>query len=148
MGSTRPLNFEGVTKFDGNYFGYWDMQIKDFLTCKKVHRALKERLASMSNEDWEALNEEAIANIRMCLSMDVACTVANETTAVKLMEALTNRYEKPTANNKAYLLKQYFNMQMDESASVNSYINEVTTLINQLKSVKIEFTDGVYAIQL
>ena len=81
----------------------------------------------MSNEDWEALNEEAIANIRMCLSMDVACTVANETTAVKLMEALTNRYEKPTANSKAYLLKQYFNMQMDESASVNSYINEVTT---------------------
>lgn len=37
---------------------------------------------------------------------------------------------------------------MVENVFVNSYINDVTTLINQLKSVKIEFTDEVYAIQL
>lgn len=39
-------------------------------------------------------------------------------------------------------------MQMAEDAFVNSYIIEVTSLINQLKSVKLEFTDEVYGIQL
>lgn len=37
---------------------------------------------------------------------------------------------------------------MIENVSINSYINEVTSLIDQLKSVKIEFTDEVYVIQL
>lgn len=30
--------------------------------------------------------------------------------------------------------------------NVSTYINEVTTLINELKYVKIEFTDEAYAI--
>lgn len=46
--------------------GYWKMQVKDFLTYKKMHKALKERLKGMSNEDWENLNEEVFAIIKIC----------------------------------------------------------------------------------
>lgn len=37
---------------------------------------------------------------------------------------------------------------MTKDAFVNSYINQITILVNQLKYVKIEFTHDVYAIQL
>lgn len=73
-----------------------------------MHKTLKERPKEMSDEDWEILKEEIVTIIRMCLSMNVTNFVANK--AVKLMEMLTNGYEKPSANSKAYLLKQYFNM--------------------------------------
>lgn len=73
-----------------------------------MHKTLKERPKEMSDEDWEILKEEIVTIIRMCLSMNVTNFVANK--AVKLMEMLTNGYEKSSANSKAYLLKQYFNM--------------------------------------
>lgn len=141
-------SFEGTKKFDGTNFGYWKMHDKYFLTYMKMHKAGNERPKRMSDKELDNLNEETIAIIRMCLPMNVATLVASETSAVKLMEVLTNRYGKPSANSKTYLLKKYFNMQMAKDVSINSYINGVTTLINQLKSVKIEFTDEVYAIQL
>lgn len=94
------------------------------------------------------LNEEPVVVIRMCLLMDVASFIVNKTSAMKLMEALTNMYEKPSANSKTHILKKYFNIQMAENFYVDSYINEVITLITHLNSVKIEFTDEVYGIEL
>ena len=113
-----------------------------------MHKALNERSKGMSDEDWENLNEEAIEIIKMYLSINGASIVTSETNVVKLMEALTKRYQKPSTNNEVYLLKKYFNMQMTENFFVQSYINEVTTFINQLKFVKIDFIDEIYAIQL
>ncbi|MCQ7416407.1 hypothetical protein NP118_23675 [Salmonella enterica] len=51
MGFVEPKSFDGVMKFDGKNFGYWKMQVKDYLTCKKVHKALKERPKDMKDEN-------------------------------------------------------------------------------------------------
>ena len=66
-----------------------------------------------------------------------------EKTTVDLMKALSSMYEKPSANNKVYLMKKLFNMKKAEGTSVAQHINEFNTNTNQLSMMGIEFDDEV-----
>ena len=39
-------------------------------------------------------------------------------------------YEKPSVNNKVYLMKKLFNLKMAENASVAQHLNEFKTIRN------------------
>ena len=62
------------------------------------------------------------------------------------MKALSDMYEKPSANNKVHLMKKLFNLKMAKNASVTQHLNEFNTITNQLSSVKIDFDDEIYAL--
>ena len=55
----------------------------------------------------------------------------------------SNMYEKPSANNKVYLMKKFFNLKMSESGLVVEHFNSFNTVVNQLVSVGIKFTDEI-----
>ena len=69
----------------------------------------------------------------MTLSKNVAHNVAKEKTTAGMMKVLSDMYEKPSANNKVFLMKKRF------------HVNEFNTIVNQLTSVEIEFDDEVRA---
>ena len=60
---------------------------------------------------------------------------------MELMQALAEMYEKPSANNKVYLIKKLFNLTMSESGPVVEHLNSFNTMVNQLVSVGIKFDD-------
>ena len=46
-----------IEKFDGTNFGFWRMQIKDYLYKKKLHLPLLgEKPATMKDDEWTLLN--------------------------------------------------------------------------------------------
>ena len=57
-------------------------------------------------------------------------------------------YEKPSANNKVYLMKKLFVLKKEESNPVVQHLNEFNTITNQLSTVGIEFDDEVHALIL
>ena len=57
-------------------------------------------------------------------------------------------YEKPSANNKVYLMKKLFDLKKEESNPVVQHLNEFNTITNQLSTVGIEFDDEVHALIL
>ena len=63
--------------------------------------------------------------------------VAKEKTIKGLMKVLSNMYEKPSANNKVYLMKKLFNLKMGEGTLVIEHLNEFNMTINcpWLKSI-------------
>ena len=63
-----------------------------------------------------------------------------------LLKALSNKYEKPSAMNKVYLMRRLFNLQMSENGSVSDYINEFNMIVSQLYSVDINFEDEIKAL--
>ena len=69
--------------------------------------------------------------------------VVKEKTISDLMKASSSMYKKPSTNNKVYLMKNLFNLKMAENASVAQYLNEFTTITNQLSSVEIDFDDEI-----
>ena len=49
----------GIKKFDGTDFGYWKMQIEDYLYGKKLYLPLLgKKLNSMEEEEYSLLEEE------------------------------------------------------------------------------------------
>ena len=125
------------------------MQIKDLLCQKDLDQVLTgEKPEKMKDDEWAALDRKALAVIRFTLAKSVAFNILKETTACGLMKALSNMYEKPSASNKVFLIRQLVNTKMKEGASVTSHINEFNTIISRLLSVDIKFEDEVQALLL
>ena len=68
--------------------------------------------------------------IRLMLSKNVAHNIAKEKMTIGMMQALANMYEKPSANNKVYLMKKLFNLRMPEGGSVVEHLNSFNTVVN------------------
>ena len=103
---------------------------------------------TMKDEDWNLLDRQVLGVIRLTLSRSVAHNVVKEKTVVDLMKALSSMYEKPSANNKVYLMTKLFNLKKAEGTPIAQYLNEFNTITNQLSTMGIEFDDEVRALIL
>ena len=109
----------GIENFDGTDFGFWRIQIKDYLYEKKLHLPLLgEKPATMKDEEWTLLYKPVLGVTRLTLSSFIAHNVVKEKTTADLMKALSDMYEKPSANNNVHLMKKLFNLKMAENASI------------------------------
>ncbi|KAL5761870.1 hypothetical protein ACOSP7_018134 [Xanthoceras sorbifolium] len=138
-----------IEKFDGADFGFWKMQIEDYLYQKKLYQPLLgKKPDDMKEEDWNLLDRQAFRVIRLTLSRNVAFNIVKEKTTAGLITALSNMYEKPSASNKVHLMRRLFNLRIAEGASVAQHLNEHNTITTQLSSVEIEFDEEVRALIL
>ena len=126
----------GIEKFDSTDFGFWRMQIEDYLFGKKLHLPLlREKPATMKDEEWALFDRQVLGVIRLTLSRSIAHNVIKEKTTVNLMKALSDMYEKLSVSNKVHLMKKLFNLKMVENALVAQHLNEFNTIANKLSSV-------------
>ena len=86
--------------------------------------------------------------IRLSLSKNVAFNILKEKTAKGIMGALSNMYEKPSAPNKEFLIRELVNTRMKEDSSVTKHINKTNSILARLMSVGIKFDDEVQALLL
>ncbi|KAL4554254.1 hypothetical protein LXL04_039612 [Taraxacum kok-saghyz] len=137
-----------IEKFDGKDFSWWKMQIEDLLVQKDLDAVLGEKPEKMTQTEWETLDKKAKTFIRLALSKDVAFNILKETSAKGIMEALSNMYEKPSAANKVFLIRELVNTRMREGNSVTVHINNFNSILSRLGSVRIKFEDEVQALLL
>ncbi|KAL6498549.1 hypothetical protein OROHE_026490 [Orobanche hederae] len=138
-----------IDKFEGHDFGFWRMQIEDYLYQKGLHEPLTgQKPEKMAEADWALLDRKALGIVRLSLARNVAYNIVNEKTTHGLIQTLSNMYEKPTAANKVHLIRQLVNQKMAEGAPVADHINEFNSTISRLGSVDIKFDDEVLALML
>nr|GEZ50051.1 retrovirus-related Pol polyprotein from transposon TNT 1-94 [Tanacetum cinerariifolium] len=102
----------------------------------------------MKQEDWALLERQALGVARLSLAKNVAFNVVNEKTTFGLLKALFNMYEKPSASNKVFLIRQLVNTNMTEGAAVADHVNEFNSVISKLLSIDIKFDDEMHALLL
>ena len=125
------MKVSGIERFDGTDYGYWRMQIEDYLYGKKLHLSLLgKRPDSMAIDDWNLLDRQVLGVIRLTLSRSVAHNVIKEKTTADLMAALSGMYEKPSANKKVHLMKKLFNLKMADGTPVAQHLNDFNTITN------------------
>ena len=138
-----------IEKFDGKDFGFWEMQIEDYLYQKKLHESLSEKKPEkMEQAYWDLLDCQTLGVVHLTLVRNVAFNIVKEKTTVDLMKALSNMYEKPSSSNKVYLMRHLFNLKMIKCAFVTDHINKFNVITTQLSSVKITFENEVKALIL
>ena len=92
------------------------------------------------------MTDKVLRVIGLTLSTSVAHNVVKENTIADLIKALSDMYEKLSANNKVHLMKKLFNLKIAENFSVAQHLNEFNTITNQLSSVEIDFDDEIHAL--
>ena len=138
-----------IDKFDGTDFGFWKMQIEDYLYQKRLHEPLEEEKPdSMDEKEWKLLDRQALGVVRLTLAKNVAYNIIKETTTHGLIKALSNMYEKPSASNKVYLIRLLFATRLKEGDCVTDHVNEFNSILSRLSSVDIKFDDELQALLL
>ena len=122
--------------------------MKNFLFSKKLHLPLGSKPEGMKVEDWNLLDRQVLGMIHFTLSKTMVHNVAKEKKTMGMMQALVDMYEKPSANNKVYLMKKLFNLKMSESGSLVEHLNIFNTIVNQLVSMGIKFDDEICTLIL
>ncbi|VFQ72278.1 unnamed protein product [Cuscuta campestris] len=102
----------------------------------------------MSDADWVGLDQKAMSVICLSLTKNVAFNILKEKTAKRIMEALSNMYEKSSAENKVFLIREVVNTRMKNGTSVTEHINKLNSILARLLSVCIKFNDEVQALLL
>ena len=92
------------------------------------------------------MTDKVLRVIGLTLSTSVAHNVVKENTIADLIKALSDMYEKLSANNKVHLMKKLFNLKIEENFSIAQHLNEFNTITNQLSSVEIDFDDEIHAL--
>ena len=81
----------GIEKFDVIDFGFWRMQIEDYLYGKKLHLPLLgEKPTTMKDEEWALFDRQVLEVIRLTLSRSIAHNVVKEKTTSNLIKALSD----------------------------------------------------------
>ena len=138
-----------IDKFNGSDFGFWRMQIEDVLYQKKLHEPLsKIKPEDMKEEEWRLLDRQTLGVVRLSLAKNVAYNIASIKTTHELLKALSDMYERPSAANKVFLIRQLVNLKMMEGRSATDHINEFNSILSRLTSVGIGFEDEVQALLL
>ena len=137
-----------IEKFDGIDLSWWKMQIEDLLVQKDLDLVLGDKPKKMSDAEWAGLDRKAMSIIRLSLTKNVAFNILKENTTKGIMEALSNMYEKPSAANKVFLIRELVNTRMKEDSSVTEHINKMNLILVRFTLVGIKFDDEVQALLL
>ncbi|GKA26122.1 hypothetical protein Tco_0712231 [Tanacetum coccineum] len=75
--------------------------------------------------------------VMLSLAKNVAYNVVNEKTTYGLFKALSNMFEKPSASNKVFLIRQLVNTKMKEGASVADHVNKFNSILSRRATFRI-----------
>ncbi|VFQ96431.1 unnamed protein product, partial [Cuscuta campestris] len=114
-----------IEKFNGTDFAWWKMQIEALIGECDLDMVLEEKPDGMDKAAeaiWDSKDKKA--------------------------RALSNMYEKPSAGNRVFLMRELFMMRMNEGSPVADHINEVNSILSRLSSVGMKFDDDTQAVIL
>ena len=103
---------------------------------------------TMSDEDWNKLDQKAKSTIWLCVSDSVLLNVSGEATTKTLWEKLGTLYQSKSLVNKLFLRKKIYNLRMKDGDSMTEHLNAFNTVVSQLSSIDIKISDEDKCISL
>lgn len=85
-------NKSRIERFDGSNFGFWKMQVEDYLYQIDLYLPLEGKQVKptdMMDREWEILDCKALGAIRLSLTQTVAFNISKEKTTKDVLNALT-----------------------------------------------------------
>uniref|UniRef100_A0A7C9EBU4 Uncharacterized protein n=1 Tax=Opuntia streptacantha TaxID=393608 RepID=A0A7C9EBU4_OPUST len=107
-----------ILKFVGKIsFNIWKVQMMAVLTQNGLKKALggkSKKPESMTDEQWEELDEKALSTIQLCLAPPVLREVLDKTTTAEIWLALESLYMTKSLANKIRLKERLYTFSMAE----------------------------------
>ena len=141
-----------IEKFDGKIsFAIWRVQMLAVLTqngLKKVLAGKMMRPTTMTEEQWDEMDEKALSAIQLCLSREVLREVINEKSTAGIWGKLESLYMTKSLANKLRLKERLFTLRMSEGTPIQSHLDEFNSIIIDLENLDVKIDDEDKAVLL
>jgi hypothetical protein len=102
----------------------------------------------MTDDKWEDLDEKALSALQLSLSTDILREVMNEKSVAALWKKLKELYMTKSLANKLHLKERLYTICMMEGTSIQSHLNEFSSICVDLESLDVKIDDEDKAILL
>jgi transposase InsO family protein len=136
---------------NGSNWLLWKGKMLDILYYKDMYAPIEGdtvKPKETSDAEWKKLNLQVVGLIRQWVDDKVYHHISDETNACELWKKLTARYERKTAVNKAFLIRQLVNLKFKEGGSVSNHLNDFQSIVNQLTTMKMNLDEELQALML
>jgi len=113
-----------------------------------VWEVVRDDLPAIQTAAWKRKDDKARANIGLLVDDNQFVHIKKATSAKESWTILKNRHEKPTLSNKISLLKRICNLKMEESDDMESHVNEMNDLVEQLTNLGEELKENLVVAML
>ena len=86
----------------------------------------------MEDEDWEKMQLQAAATIRLCVSDQVMFYVMDLTSPKEIWDKLATQYMSRTLTTKLYLKQKMYGLKMQEGSDLVEHLNVFNQLVADL----------------
>jgi len=107
----------------------------------KALDGIQNKPTSMTDEQWEELDEKALSSIQLSLSKEFLREIANETTTAELWLKLESLYMTKSLANKLRLKERLYTIRMVEGTPIQSHLNEFNSILLDLENIDIKIDD-------
>ncbi|KAE9601143.1 putative RNA-directed DNA polymerase [Lupinus albus] len=134
-----------IEKFDGKIsFSIWRVQMRAVIIqsgLKKTLDGKSKKPASMTDDQWDELDEKTFSTIQLCLSKEVLREVANEETVAALWLKLETLYMTKSLANKFHLKERLYTFRMVEGTPIQTHLDDFNSIIIDLQNIDINIED-------
>lgn len=134
-----------IEKFDGKIsFAIWRVQMQAVLIQNGLKKALdgkSKKPATMTDDQWDELNEKALSVIQLCLSREVLREVIKEKSAEGIWTKLESLYMTKSLANKLRLKERLFTLRMSEGTPIQTHLNEFNSILVDLENLDVTIED-------
>ena len=145
------MNMSTMIKLTASSYLIWKSMMEDVLYYKDLHDPIvsdSAKPSKMSDKAWEKLNRKTTRCIRQCIDVSVSHHVSQETNAEALWEKLKGLYERKTAQNKAFVARNFVNLKIKEGRSIVKHLSEFHDFVNQMVTMKLIIDDKLQVLLL
>jgi len=115
---------------------------------KKALRGKPKMPASMTDKQWEDLNETTLSTIQLCLASHVLCEVLDKSTTASLWLALEGLYMTKSLANKIRLKECLYTFYIAEGTSIQNHFDNFNSILIDLECMDVKIEDEDKAILL
>jgi len=108
----------------------------------------KKKHGSLTDNEWEELEEKALSTIQLCVAPHVLWEVLDKATAVGLWVRLEEFYITKSLTNKIRLKERLYTFKMTEGTPVQKHLNDFNSITVDLENLDVKIEDEDKAILL
>ena len=95
-------------------------------------KAIGERHAEITDDKWNEIDGNVIADLHLTLAEWVLSSVAEEKRTKGIWDTLTKLYKAKSLHNNIFLKRRLYTLQMAETTTMTNHISTLKTLFLQL----------------
>ena len=130
-----------VDKFNGRNFSLWKFKMQMVLEEKELWDVVTKKKDDLKDEHWDKKNRKAKAILCLSLEDTQLMLVKSATSAKEVLDKLARHFEQKGLANKLFLRRKLFTMKLEEGESMESHINKIKEIADELESIKSTVTE-------